>query len=163
MWSSATRGAVNSDAELLSIGLTPSPARVGAGPVLFLRGSLDYRGSFKRWQLGAFERELLERAEAVHLWRKRGGGGPIRVEPLRERAIDYGRDLYTWDRPAMAAGVRPAGRGTTPRQVATKRVLQRGNRRFGKPWHVRGAFREGRPFFLESVPGVTPRPGAFPP
>jgi HK97 family phage prohead protease len=69
------------DIELLSIGLTPSPAQIVTEPVRFLDGDLNYRRELPSgWRVSGYERELLERAAVACADRRRGE--PIIVHNL---------------------------------------------------------------------------------
>lgn len=81
-----------------SISLTASPARVGARPVAFLPGGLDYRTvPRERWHLHGLEGELLTRAAASHLER-RGSRRPLIVHDGQRRD-----DLDLRSHPALIA------------------------------------------------------------
>jgi hypothetical protein len=104
-WSATRIGDEHDGVELLSVAITPSPARVCAKPLTFLPGRLDYRGCTRRWKLDSSHAELLERATAAHLERRRSGGplvvhtdtdGPSHIdETFASRGAQHGR-LEHW-------------------------------------------------------------------
>jgi hypothetical protein len=101
------------DIELTALALTQFPAQIGLRPLTFLRGALDYRGCTRRWSLERSERELLERAAAGHLERRRRE--PLLVHdldaqpPTQRRSLD-GRPPGTRSSSAPRSSSTPASR-----------------------------------------------------
>jgi hypothetical protein len=71
-WSAERIGSEQDGILLTGLSVTSSPATTAPRPLTILPGKLDHRGCTRRWSgLSQFERELLERAAADHLARRR--------------------------------------------------------------------------------------------
>lgn len=90
-WSPVRVGGPDLGIEFLSVALTASPARIGARPVTFLPGELNFRQvADERWHIRrGYEHDLLERAAASYLDRREHGGPMIvRDEHEQTRSLD---------------------------------------------------------------------------
>ena len=117
---------------LRSVALTPTPARVGARPVVFLDGALDHRGCTSRWRLDTTAKSLLERAASAYVPRRFDHRTPLRIRNLDgtdpETAVDFWEHgAARHHRPeAPAAGAKPTGpmRGRGQLGVGAARQLE---------------------------------------
>ena len=93
------------DAVLLSVALTETPAQCGALPAIVLHGGLDDRGS---WSLQGLERDLVD--HAIERLRDRRTGKPIVIEdPPRTLTIERAGGVTWVDGEPLPVEGRPVG------------------------------------------------------